>query len=88
MRAKSIEEEVDVNRITVECTAAAEAQPLLHTESVARRTERAAIRNERWTPVALRVSAIQLVSEGVSRRDEGGTWQHHCCRNAGDDCLR
>ena len=45
---------MDVYRIDIEGTGAAEAEPLIDPEKVATGTERATIRNERWTAVALR----------------------------------
>jgi hypothetical protein len=67
-----VEIESDVDRIHIECAGTAEAEPLIDPESVARRTERAPLRNERWT-TAVHEAAIQFVSEGVSPRDRGDT---------------
>ena len=64
--------EPDGYRICIENAGTTQTETLIDPESVALAqtcvavwTERAAIRNERWTAVALRVTAIQFVSEGV-----------------------
>src|SRR5262249_41668487 len=67
-----VEIESDVDRIHIECAGTVEAEPLIDPESVTRRTERAPLRNERWTP-AVHEAAIQFVSEGVCPCEGGNT---------------